>query len=240
MPMTVPMQAGGSKSLPAELKVGGGDPFSRFRAEHPGYGNRTRSGFSAVPFPLQAGPVNPLNLNPIVRRAQAMGMSGLGEGDTGIIDTTQIPVDTTPSVTIDPLPTIDPFPTSTPLPAGTDIMAGLNSIVPQIPDWSGPTVVAPTTTPPTPPAGYSWAQVLNAAGQNIGQILAITQGGSVTRLPNGLTVMQGSTPGAVTQAGAGGVVGAAGAFASPLGISTGTMLMVGGIVLVMVLMNRGR
>ncbi len=233
--MTVPMQAGGAKSLPAELKVGGGRPFMRMRAEHPGYGRRPVSGFAGpwsrggsaediaglMGLGSDRGPYNPLVLNPIV--ALARGMHGLGEGDAG--STVEVPIES--------------FPDTTPLPVGGDIMQGLDSITPQIPDWNGPTIAAPTVTPPSPPAGYSWAQVLDSTGKTIGQILAISQGGSVTQLPNGLRIVQGSQPGAVQQASGGLLTGTSAGVTGLLGSNTGLLLIVG-LGLFLVLGSRGR
>ncbi len=258
--MTVPMQAGGSKSLPAEMKVGGGRPWLRMRAEHPGYGVRPRSGFAGI----RVGPYAPLILNPVVYRwthgsaeesgglmglgdtryyagpwgrggspEEAAGLFGLGDGDSGEVGGTITNVDPAP------IPTVDPFPTSTPLPTDTSIMAGLDSVTPVIPGWSGPGLIAPTAAPPAPPAGYSWAQVLNSSGQTIAQILAISQGGSVTQLPNGLRVVQGSQAGAV-QGAAGGLISGTGAgITGILGSSSGLML-IGGVLLLVVMMGNRR
>src|SRR5579883_1339575 len=227
MPLTVPMQAGGAKSLPAELKVRGGNPFARFRAEHPGFGQRTPTGFGALP--IRTGAMNPLVLNPVV--ARWAGMSGLGD-DTTVIDTSAT------TDVLSPTPDVTSIPSSTPLPESGDILSGLQSITPAVPDWTGPTVVAPNVSTPMPPNGYSWAQVLNSSGQVIGQILAISQGGSVTQLPNGLKVVQGSPAGAVTQAG----TGFANAFGTVLSnpSSVSTLLLFGGLAVLMIAMSGRR
>lgn len=244
MPITVPMQAPGAKSFPAEMKVGGGgNPWARMRAEHPGYGERTRTGWTngmrpgmrgMEAWPIQTGAQNPLVLNPLVAMYRRVtGMSGLGDGDTGTTDVGTF-VSNDPSVD----PTLN-IPDTTPLPTGTDLMAGLNSIAPQIPDWTGPTILTtPTTTPPTPPSGYQWASILNASGQTIGQILAISQGGSITQLPNGLRIVQGSTPGAVQQASGGVFTASPGGLFGTAGVSSTMLLVVGAAVLLMMTSRR--
>jgi hypothetical protein len=277
--MTVPMQAGGSKSLPAELKVGGGAPFWRLRAEHPGYGWRTRSGFPPPPqgapwlpgnspeavagllglgdvpwlrggsaeetaglMGVYGGSYNPLVLNPVVGRLRPdvyAGMYGLGD-ETATIDFSQI-------TGIDPntgMPPVDiPIVSYTP-----DQLASLDQTLAQfntaIPAGSFPGITATTlpagVTPPQPPPGYAWAQVLDATGKNIAQILAISQGGSSTTLPNGLRIIQGSQAGAV-QGAAGGLLSTGVGTGILGGLGGNTILLFGmGLLLVMVISGGGR
>lgn len=232
MPMTVPMQRGGSKSLPAELKVGGHNPVTRLQASGTGYGPW---GSRVRPFMVRG-----------------MGMRGLGDIDCSsgtCIDTgTGAPVDT--SVFTNPTDTSNTgagnpagyvSPCVVTNPDGSCAPAVFTPIA--IPTtytgappagYSGPTQVAPGVTPPAAPAGYQWASLLNSTGQTLAKVLAISQGGSSVTLPNGTSIQYGSAAGSV--AGAGST-----AFTSPTalgGLSLGTLglLAVG----LMVFMTMGK
>lgn len=227
MPMTVPMQRGGSKSLPAELKVGGHNPVTRLQASGTGYGPW---GSRVRPFMVRG-----------------MGMRGLGDIDCSsgtCIDTgTGIPVDTS-GYTV---------PTDTTQGAGagvcivtnpdgscgyaggfTPIAVPTNYTGAPPAGYSGPTQVAPGVTPPAAPAGYQWASLLNSTGQTLAKVLAISQGGSSVTLPNGTSIQYGSAAGSV--AGAGST-----AFTSPTalgGLSLGTLGLIG--VALLVFMGMGK
>lgn len=196
--MTVPAQRAGAKSLPAEMRVGGFNPWLRMRAQHP----------NAV--------------------ARGWGMRGLGD-DTVPID---IPIDPMPVIGSDPIPLNLPDSTSGPF----DFSTFQNTIsqleVP--PEWTGPTVVAPTAATPTPPNGYAWANVLNQSGNTIAKILAISQGGSSIQLPNGQQIVYGSPAAAQ-----------AGSLSNALGgqLNTSSIMLFGGLALgflfLMSMGNRG-
>ena len=198
--MVVPSSRGGFKSLPAELKVGGHNPWSRMRAQAPGYGRRIR-------------------------------LQGLGDC-TDLSDPscyTGGAVDWSTVSDINPTPAT---PSSVDL---TNLSNQLNTLTLPPPGYSGPLTLPPTATTPTPPTGYNWAQVLNATGQTLGQVLAISQGGSTTTLPNGARIIQGTPQGAIAQSGAQ-VLG------TPLtGVSISTIALFGGIgLLVIMMMQRGK
>lgn len=212
MPVTVPMQRGGAKSLPAELKVGGNNPVRRMRAESPGYvGSRGWGGMNTYHTALM----------------------GLGDDP---IDVSTLPgVDLTPpgsapggDFTYTPLSNV----------VGVDLSSGLyNYTIPGgLPaGYTGPTTLPAGSATPVAPSGYQWATVMNGAGQGIAKILAISQGGSTTTLPNGTVIMQGSTPGAIAGAGATGLQAQTGVG----GLSLGTLgLLAAGVMLFVVMQGR--
>lgn len=98
--------------------------------------------------------------------------------------------------------------------------------------YSGPTSVPVGTKPPVAPSGYQWATLINQSGQQLAQILAISQGGSSIRLPNGNQLIFGSPQSAAYGAAgyAGGQIGS-GLFSG----STGTLLVVGGLAVLLLL-----
>lgn len=222
MPMTVPMQRGGSKSLPAELKVGGHNPVRRMQALSPGYG----------PWPGR--------MQPYFR-----GMRGLGDDP---IDTSTLPgIDLTPTDATVPGGGVttftDPVTGQLYTNSGGDWTPFGSTAIPFTPmaiptsytgappaGYSGPTQVAPGVTPPSAPAGYQWASLLNSTGQTLAKVLAISQGGSSVTLPNGTSIQYGSAAGSVAGAGSN-------AFTSPTalgGLSLGTLgLLAAGLLLFM-------
>lgn len=190
-------------------------------------------GFKSLPAQLKVGAVHPM----LRLRASSPGYAGMwrrnyrlaGLGD----DTTTVDPITGNVVTV-PDPTAS-LPTSEDISSMVDQLSTINIPLPG--GYTGPTTVPMGTTPPTAPAGYQWAQVLNAANQSIGQVLAIAQGGSTTTLPNGLRIVQGSPQGAIASAGA----GAAGMIAQAQPFSVGSMVMIGGLAVVLILaMQMGR
>jgi len=92
-------------------------------------------------------------------------------------------------------------------------------------------LIAPTSTPPTAPSGYQWAQVINAAGKVTALMLAASQpGAQVTTLPNGSTLVYNPTATAAAAAAA--------AAANPLSALTSSgmlipLLLIGGLFLMM-------
>lgn len=211
MPMTVPMQRGGSKSLPAELKVGGHNPVTRLQASGTGYG----------PWGSR------------VRPYMVRGMRGLGDIDcssgtcmdtgTGLpIDTSgyQVPTDTSNTgagigVGTCVITNADGScgPAYTPIPIPTTYTGAPPA------GYSGPTQLPPGVTPPSAPAGYQWASLLNSTGQTLAKVLAISQGGSSTTLPNGTQIVYGSVPGSIAGAGSTGLQAQTGVG----GLSLGTL-----------------
>ena len=90
--------------------------------------------------------------------------------------------------------------------------------------YSGPSVVPATSTPPTPPAGYEWASLINASGNTLAKVLAISQGGSAITLPNGQQLVFGSA----ASAAAGSLLSS-----SSLGSMLPLLLIAGGFLLLM-------
>jgi hypothetical protein len=204
MPMTVPMQRGGSKSLPAELKVGGHNPVIRMQASGAGYGMNGAS-----------------RIQPYMVRSVGMrGLRGLGDDDTPIDLSNINGVDLTPTGSIAPGGSIslytDPStgqmystdangnvtaigtPTTAPF-SSVSIPVSYTGTPPA--GYTGPTQVAPNVTPPAAPAGYQWASLLNSTGQTLAKVLAISQGGSSVTLPNGTQLVYGSAASSVAGSG---------------------------------------
>lgn len=207
MPVTVPMQRGGAKSLPAELKVGGNNPVRRMRAESPGYvGSRGWGGMNTYHAALM----------------------GLGDDTTGI-DTSA------PGGILDPSTYTNPIDfgnTSIVLPSFDPSQYTLSN---PPSGYTGPFTLPAGSATPVAPSGYQWVTAMNGAGQGIAKILAISQGGSTTTLPNGTVIMQGSTPGAIAGAGATGLQVQTGVG----GLSLGTLgLLAAGVMLFVVMQGR--
>ena len=201
MSMTVPMQRGGSKSLPAELKVGGHNPVRRMQASGTGYG---MSGTRMQPYMVRS-----------------VRLRGLGCDPTDPTDTSCIVgTDLTPTDSIAPGGSISLYtdPTTGQMystdangnvtPIGSPTTAPFSSL--SIPvsytgtppaGYTGPTQVAPNVTPPAAPAGYQWASLLNSTGQTLAKVLAISQGGSSVTLPNGTQLVYGSAASSVAGSG---------------------------------------
>ena len=188
---TVPSSRGGFKSLPAELKVGGGDHWRRMRAQFPGYGSGYGSGYGGGGRAMA------------YRLALGGRLGGLGD----CTDLSDPSCYTGGPVDVDVIPT------------GGYASGGSYQTLP------------PDVTPPPARAGTNWAKVIDQYGRTIGQVLAISQGGSTTELPNGLKITQGSVPGAIASSGA----GAAGAIAQAQPFSVGSIAMLGGMALIALL-----
>lgn len=162
MPMTVPVQRGGAKSLPAELKVGGHNPVMRMRASSPGYPRPRLSAYHRALAGLGCDPTE----------------------DPTCLDLGQVPVDLTPVTLPTDLPTVDLSTISSEIPVS--LIGSLPT------GYTGPTVVSASATPPAAPSGYQWATMLNSTGQTLAKVLAISQGGSSVQLPNGAQLVYGS------------------------------------------------
>jgi hypothetical protein len=90
--------------------------------------------------------------------------------------------------------------------------------------YSGPSVLPPGAVPPAAPPGYQWASLINASGQNLARVLAISQGGSAITLPNGQQLLFGSA----ASAAAGSLLGT-----NTLGGMMPILLIAGGFLLLM-------
>jgi hypothetical protein len=123
-------------------------------------------------------------------------------------------------------------------PTALSIAAGLPGF--QLPNYSGPTVLAPTSPTPPAPNGYQWATLLSSTGQSLARILAISQGGSAISLPGGQQLIFGSPQSAAYGAGAYGAGQVAGGIGQALGGGTGMVLVLGGLVALMLFAGGSR
>lgn len=228
MSITVPVQAPGAKSLPAQMRLNpGANALARLRAQHPGY-----------PMGMPRGP------RVAMMRMGMRGLRGLGDDDTGGIDlstlpdvgsgTTYVPpINTTIYTPVD-VPVIDPGLQAT-LDAQTQAaLSQMGNDFPPPSAYSGPTVVGPNSATPAAPAGYQWATLLNSTGQTLAKVLAISQGGSTVTLPNGTQIMYGSPASAA--AGAAGNILTSGTVA---GVPLSTILVIGGGLLLLMMVTGG-
>jgi len=115
------------------------------------------------------------------------------------------------------------------LPGDTATLNQISSVVPPGSVYSGPTVLGPGSSVPAAPSGYQWASLVNASGQTLAKILAVSQGGSSLQLANGSQLVYGSPAAA---AASGGLVTAPGVTAS-LGNLTPLLLVGLGLLLFM-------
>ena len=95
-----------------------------------------------------------------------------------------------------------------------------------VPGYSGPTTYPPTGAPPSPPAGYEWATMVNASGSAIAKILTVAQGGSAVTLPNGNQLLYGSAASSVA-----GSLGTSFSGAAPL-------ILIGGAIFLFMMMRK--
>ena len=237
MSMTVPMQAPGSKSLPAQMRTNhpgaGSNGFARLQAQHPGY---PQGGYPAQPM----SPVYKVNLGAMGRHRGMRGLRGMGDTGTGgtsvytppsVITPVDIPVDIS---TMTPTDLQDLFGTGATASQDTAAAQQIAALNPPAGLYSGPTSVAPGAATPAAPSGYQWANLVNSSGQTLAKVLAISQGGSAVTLPNGAQLIYGSA----TASAAGSVSGLLNT--SVAGIPLQTILVVGGgLLLVMMLMEGG-
>ncbi len=215
--ISVPSLDAGERSLPAELRTSRGVNFAQRR----------------------------LSMN-LVPSAQGMrGMRGLGD-DSFTPEEDPIWVTDNPGTgdTAGMLPPANVFPTPTD-PGSTisffkDFNIDPNTASTAAPyvkapaGYTGPTVVAASASTPAAPNGYQWASLINASGNNLAKILTLSQGGSAVTLANGSQLLYGSPQAAAS---AGNVLGA---LTSATGLSSTTVMLVGGAVLLFVLMGNKR
>lgn len=117
----------------------------------------------------------------------------------------------------------------------TDASSYGSSVAPYVaspPNYTGPTVVSASSSTPSAPTGYQWAQLINSQGNTLAKVLTLAQGGSSVTLPNGTQLLYGS--GASTAAGASGLLGG---LSTITGINSNTLLLVGAGVLVFMLLE---
>jgi hypothetical protein len=94
----------------------------------------------------------------------------------------------------------------------------------QAPNYNGPYSAPPNSNPPPAPSGYQWASLINASGQTLAKVLAVSQGGSAITLPNGEQLLFGSA----TSAAAGSLLST-----SSLGSLLPLLLIGGGLWLIL-------
>jgi hypothetical protein len=208
--ITVPMQRGGAKSLPAELKVGGHNPMMRLRASSPGYG-----------------------------MGGLRGLRGLGQecddNDTSGCDGSPIDIGTTTPVAVD-LPVYTPSTIDTTTPDLSALSATIpTNLLASLPQgYTGPTIVAPGTATPAAPSGYQWATMVNQTGATLAKVLTVAQGGTAVTLPNGTQLLYGS-PAAAASAGTTGITSLLSSTVG--GVSMGTILIVGALGFLLISMG---
>ena len=229
----VPSLYPGERSLPAELRTARGVGFAQRR----------------MAMSLQPS-ANPSYWN---KRRLMLGMSGLGQDDdsdgsdfldtstgtdTGISDTLTIPLDTT-NVDIPLVSAADSTYTAT---GGnlTSVFTGMGvdpttaaAVAPYAASpsgYSGPNVAGPSASVPAAPTGYQWATLINQSGQNIAKILTIATGGSSVTLPNGTQLLYGANASSTS--------GALGSLSALTGISSSTLLLLGGAVVLFMVMEK--
>jgi hypothetical protein len=229
MNLTVPMQAGGVKSLPAELK-GWGRPVA-------GPGGPYFGGGPAYRWPPPGGRLRGLGDDP-----------GLDPGIvTPTIDPGVSPGTWTNPVSFDAGGNIQIAPTAESNEAlyaaamagqagvTADTLQALYNATAVPSGYAGPLTLPVGAAAPAAPSGYQWAQLINAAGSNMVQVLAATRPGtSYTQLPNGTRIVYSQNPGYAVQpgVGAGLTIGSGGVTA---GISGSTMLLVAAVALMFVM-----
>ena len=218
----------GEATLPAELRIRRGPHVYGEGGHHYGWGEGPPNPFPGAGHHYAYG-----------RERLLQGMRGLGQCDPTTDPTCTEPV----PVYIPPYnpPTLpDAVIYQADIPGLTDsTSATMISEAAGLPPagWTGPTVLTPTATVPTPPSGYQWATLINQSGQQLARILAISQGGSSIQLPNGMVMNYGSPGVAQTAAAAqGGFFGQG----SSAGVAFGgnTMILIGGALLLVLMMSR--
>lgn len=247
MNLTVPMQAGGVKSLPAELK-GWGRPIV-------GPGGPYFGGGPTYRWPPPPGSPPPVQRRPPMFGGGPVMLAGLGDGDTGLDPGVVIPsIDPaagagtwTNPVSFDASGNMSIMPTAESNEAlyaaamagqagvTADTLQALYDATAVPSGYKGPLTLPVGAQTPAAPSGYQWAQLINAAGNNMVQVLAATRPGtSYTQLPNGTKIVYSQNPGYAVQpgVGAGLTIGSGGLTA---GLSGNTMLLVAAVALMFVM-----
>jgi hypothetical protein len=137
-----------------------------------------------------------------------------------------------------------PLPPPTPPQTGTQNVSGVTVTYQYPPGWTGPTVVAPGQATPQAPPGYQYVPMINAAGQQLAQVLAVSQGmGYSTNPATGQTTVypQGTLSTLTSTTGAGAAtVAATQQTAALIGNLMPLLLIGGGVLLVVMMMQRGK
>jgi hypothetical protein len=94
--------------------------------------------------------------------------------------------------------------------------------------YTGPTILKPTATAPTPPTGYQYATIINSAGNQLAKILTVASGGSSQTLANGNQLLFG----------AGSSGNLMGSLSSSTGLSSSTLMIAGVALLAFVLLKK--